>query len=177
MTILNADVSALLVVDVQQRLAPAIHGKDGMVTAIARLMDAASMLAVPSLVTEQNARGLGGTVDALQPRVGQIAPKMTFDACRAEGFLSALPDRPHIVVTGCEAHVCVLQTALGLLEHGRQVTVVSDAIGSRNPADKTAAIDRMARHGVQIVTSEMVIFEWLNSAEHPRFKEVLRLVK
>ena len=81
-----------------------------------------------------------------------------------------------IVIAGCEAHVCVLQTVLGLLAEGHRVVVVADAIGSRDPADRTAAIERARQHGAEIVTSEMVLFEWLRDAKHPRFREVHKLL-
>jgi len=78
---------------------------------------------------------------------------------------------------GCDAHVCVLQTVLGLLDGGRPVFVVRDAVGSRRVESKETAIRRMERHGAEIVTTEMVVFEWLETAEHPRFREALALVK
>jgi nicotinamidase-related amidase len=80
-------------------------------------------------------------------------------------------------VAGVEAHVCVLQTVLGLLRPGRRVFIVADAVGSRDPADKAAALDRASRNGAEVVTSEMVLFEWLRDARHPRFREVQKLLK
>ncbi|HET9019697.1 MAG TPA: isochorismatase family protein, partial [Acetobacteraceae bacterium] len=106
-----------------------------------------------------------------------VIAKMTFDAVRAPGFLNRLPPRPDVVVAGCEAHVCVLQTVLGLLAAGQRVFVVRDAIGARRAESKETAIGRMARHGAEIVTAEMVVFEWLGTAEHPRFRAAISLVK
>jgi len=94
-----------------------------------------------------------------------------------EHFLGTLPADRHIVVAGCEAHVCVLQTVLGLLGAGRKVYLVRDALGSRQAESKETAIHRMERHGAEIVTTEMVVFEWLESAEHPRFREAIALIK
>ena len=108
---------------------------------------------------------------------GPVAHKMTFDAVRSPGFLDRLPAERAIVVAGCEAHVCVLQTVLGLLAHGRQVFVVRDALGSRRTESKETAVRRMERHGAEIVTTEMVAFEWLTTCEHPRFREVAALIK
>ncbi|MDA3857540.1 MAG: isochorismatase family protein, partial [Roseovarius sp.] len=82
-----------------------------------------------------------------------------------------------LVVIGCEAHVCLLQTVLGLLSAGRKVYVVADAIGSRMVESRCTALGRMERHGAEIVTTEMVVFEWLSSAEHPEFREMLKLIK
>ena len=93
------------------------------------------------------------------------------------GFPAAAAGGTSLVVAGCEAHICVLQTALGLIEAGRLVFVVRDAIGSRRPESKETAIRRMERHGVEIVTTEMVVFEWLQTAAHPRFREMAALIK
>jgi nicotinamidase-related amidase len=167
--------SALLVIDVQARLMPAIEGAAALVANVRRLLDAASLLGVPAAFTEQNPAGLGPTLQALQP-ARPVLHKMAFDACR-DGGLASMPDRPAMVVAGCEAHVCVLQTVLGLLAAGRQVFVVRDALGSRRAESKDTAIARMARHGAEIVTAEMVIFEWLGTADDPRFRQAVALVK
>ncbi len=169
--------SALLVVDFQSRLMPAIEDGAAIVANARRLLAAAGLLNVPVAFTEQNARGLGATVPELDPGAhGPALPKMTFDACR-DGGLARLPSRPGLVIVGCEAHVCVLQTALGLLDAGRRVYVVQDAVGARRSESKAVALRRMERHGAEVVTTEMVVFEWLATAEHPRFREALALLK
>jgi nicotinamidase-related amidase len=173
--ILDRAGSALVVIDVQARLMPAIEGAGAVVGNVRRLLDAAALLAVPVLFTEQNPAGLGPTVEALQPAV-PVLHKMAFDACRDRG-LAAFPDRPSMVVAGCEAHVCVLQTVLGLLDAGRRVFVVRDAVGSRRAESKETALARMARHGAEIMTAEMVVFEWLGTANDPRFRQAVALVK
>ena len=177
MPAMDRDRSILLVVDFQSRLMPAIDDGAIVVANARRLIDAAELFDVPILFTEQNAEGLGGTLPALHTRTGHTAPKMTFDACRAPGFLAALGDRPDIVVAGCEAHVCVLQTVLGLLSAGRRIFAVRDALGSRRPESKETAIRRMERNGAEIVTAEMVLFEWLQTAEDNRLRGILTLVK
>ena len=146
-----------------------------MIANARRLIAAAGLLGVPVLFTEQNAGGLGPTVPELEP--GGVAHKMSFDATKAPGFLERLPEGRGIVVAGCEAHVCVLQTVLGLLAVGRRVDVVQDAVSSRRAESRAAALARMAAHGAGIVTAEMVAFEWLVTARHPRFREVMALVK
>ena len=102
---------------------------------------------------------------------------MAFDATTAADFPPATFERPQLVVVGCEAHICVLQTVLGLLASGREVFVVRDAIGSRRAESKEAALARMAHHGAEIVTTEMVVFEWLQTAEHPRFRDAAALIR
>jgi isochorismate hydrolase len=102
---------------------------------------------------------------------------MEFDACRARGVVESLPPGHHVVVGGMEAHVCVLQTVLGLLDRSRRVYVAADATGSRRPESKAAALARLERAGAEIVTTEMVLFEWLGTADDPSFKTVIGLVK
>jgi nicotinamidase-related amidase len=170
--------SALLVIDFQQRLMPAVEDGAAVVTNARRLLLAADMLGVPILFTEHNAGGLGPTIAELADFAkGRVAHKITFDACRMPGFLDRLDNRREIVVAGCEAHVCVMQTALGLLDAGRRVCLVRDAVGSRRSESKETAVTRLARHGAEIVTTEMVVFEWLGSAEHPRFRDIIQLIK
>ncbi|MGZ8372092.1 MAG: isochorismatase family protein [Rhodoplanes sp.] len=175
---MSSDGSTLLMIDFQAKLMRAIDDAATAIGNAGRLLGAAQMLGVPVLFTEQNVKGLGATVPELSSRAnGPVAHKMTFDACRAAGFADMLADRPKVIVTGCEAHVCVLQTALGLLDAGRRVYVVRDAIGSRRAESKEAAIRRMERHGADIVTTEMVVFEWLETAEHPRFRAAAALIR
>ncbi len=177
MATIDRETSVLLVVDFQSKLMPAIEAGDAVVANARRLLDAAALLHVPVVFTEQNAKGLGRTLPELQSQAATIAHKMTFDACRAPGFLEAIPGRRDIVVAGCEAHVCVLQTVLGLLSAGRRVFVARDALGSRRSESKETAIERMERNGAEIVTTEMVLFEWLQTAEDPRLRDVLALVR
>ncbi len=177
MRTLNSETTALLFIDFQTRLMRVIEDADAVIANAKRLLDTAALLGVPVLFTEQNAKGLGPTVDALTPPHGAAIPKMSFDACGGEGLMTALKGKPDVLVTGCEAHVCVLQTVLSLIDSGRRVFVARDAIGSRRSESKETAIRRMERHGAEIVTTEMAIFEWLGTAEHPRFREAAALVK
>jgi nicotinamidase-related amidase len=176
MPVLDRERSALLLIDFQARLMPSIEGGPAAVANARRLLDAAALLDVPVLFTEQNPAGLGPTVPDLAP-TGPIVHKMTFDAAGAPGFLDHLPPERALVVAGCEAHVCVLQTVLGLLAEGRKVFVVRDALGARRTESKETAIRRMERHGAEVVTTEMVVFEWLATCEHPHFRDVVRLIK
>lgn len=174
---LDCNTSALLVIDFQVRLMPAIENGSAVVANARRLLDAAELLGVPIIFTEQNADGLGGTIAELRSETAGLFHKMTFDACRMPGFLDTLPDRRNLVVAGCETHVCVLQTVLGLLSAGRQVYLVRDAVGSRRAESKETAIRRLERNGAEIVTTEMVLFEWLGTAEDPRLRRIIDLVR
>jgi nicotinamidase-related amidase len=177
MRTLKPERTALLAIDFQTRLMAAIEDAGAVIANAKRLVDAAALLGVPVLFTEQYPKGLGSTVEALAPSEGTAAVKLTFDACGTAGFMERLGERPDILVMGCEAHVCVLQTVLSLIDAPRRVFVARDAIGSRRSESKETAIRRMERHGAEIVTTEMAIFEWLGTAEHPRFREASALVK
>jgi nicotinamidase-related amidase len=169
--------STLLLVDFQVRLMPAIDQAATAVRNARRLVDMASLINVPVVFTEQNTKGLGPTVAELPVDSGQLFHKMHFDAVREPEFLATIPVDGQIVVAGCEAHVCVQQTVLGLLDAGRKVYLVRDALGSRHPENKETAIRRMERHGAEVVTTEMVVFEWLETAEHPNFRDAVALIK
>lgn len=169
--------STLVVVDFQDRLMPAIAEAETAIANARRLLDGAALIGIPVVFTEQNPKGLGRTVAGLPTAGHPVITKQTFDSLPAPGFLAALAPAHALVVVGCEAHVCVCQTVLGLLARKRQVYVVRDAVGSRVAESKETALRRMERHGAEIVTTEMVLFEWVESAEHPKFRDVARLVK
>jgi nicotinamidase-related amidase len=177
MTTIVRESTALLLIDFQAKLMPAIESGASIVTNARRLLTAADMFDVPVLLTEQNVPGLGPTIPELRHERASIVRKMTFDACRTHGFLEALPDRPALIVAGCETHVCVAQTVLGLLSARRQVFIVRDALGSRRTESKETAIRRMEHNGAEVVTTEMVVFEWLATADDARLRDVLALVR
>ena len=180
MNAIRADTRALVLVDYQARLMPAIHGAAEVVANGVLLARAAHLLRIPVLGTEQNPSGLGPNVDEVRAECSRTLSKTHFDAC-ADGLVTALHAEraacEHVVVAGCEAHVCMMQTALGLRRAGKHVWVVENACGSRRPSDHRAAMRRLAQAGATIVTLEMVLFEWLGDCRHPRFKDVLALVK
>jgi len=176
--LLTAETAVLLLLDLQERLVPAIHDGETVVARAVRLAEASRLLNVPIRATEQYPAGLGPTVAPLAEFTQAVLAKTTFSATADPGFHSLMPAGvSQIVVAGCEAHVCVLQTVLSLLPSGHRVLLVADAVGSRDPADRTAAIDRARQHGAEIVTSEMVLFEWLRDSQHPKFREVQKLLR
>lgn len=163
--LIRAATSTLLVVDIQERLLPAIDDGPALVEYSQWLLRVARALDVPVLASEQYSKGLGPTVAALRDELEptQILEKLDFSA-----------DRRQFVVCGSEAHVCVLQTVLDLLGRGREVFVVEEAIGSRRPSDKALAVERMRQAGAMIVSREMVAFEWMERAGSDRFREISR---
>jgi nicotinamidase-related amidase len=175
---LTTENAVLLLIDLQQKLVPAIADADAMVARSVRLAEAAQLLDVPIRATEQYPAGLGPTVAALAAYPREVLPKTTFSAAGDPGFAALLPaGTREVVIAGCEAHVCVLQTALDLADSGYRAVIAADAAGSRDPLDREAGIARARQHGVEIVTSEMVLFEWLRDARHPRFRDVQKLLR
>lgn len=170
--------SCLLVVDIQERLLPAIHEGERVVEHTAWLMQIARELDIPLLVSEQYPRGLGHTVAELADLIpeGAIVEKIHFSCAASPECQERLEeiDQDQVVITGMEAHVCVLQTALGLVANGRQVFVVADAVSSRRPEDAQLGLERMRAAGVQVVSREMVVFEWLHRAGTEEFRTISR---
>ena len=201
--LLDADDSQLVLVDYQSALMPSIHEGEAVLGNALRLARMARMLDVPAWGTEENPAGLGANPPELRELCRKTLTKMHFSAvadgltellrppvrARQGGNARSLPkhlqkpapeaedQRNTVVIAGCEAHVCLMQTALDLLEEEFEVWVVTDACSSRTERNRDAAFDRLAGAGAELVTTEMVAFEWLRTAEHPLFKDVLALVK
>jgi nicotinamidase-related amidase len=173
--------SQVLLVDMQERLVPAIAGAAELIAACRVLLQAAAGLGLPLTVSEQYPKGLGPTVEALAdlaPPARRFA-KLEFSCCANPGLREQLSQagRGQVVLAGVEAHVCVLQTALELLDAGYAVHVVTDAVASRRAESRAVALDRLARAGATPVTVEMVLFEWLRSAAAPEFRAISALIR
>ncbi|MDE0149018.1 MAG: hydrolase [Rhodospirillaceae bacterium] len=190
---MNADSSQLLLIDIQERLAPATLDGARVVERAGILLDAAALLGVPHTVSEQYPRGLGPTVAAVREKAD---PERIFDkvhfSCQADDRLAAVlaetgaetgaktgaeTGRRDAILCGMEAHVCVLQTALDLAGAGYRVHVVADAVTSRTAENRDLAVERMRTAGIGIVSTEMVLFEWLRTAGHPEFRAVSALIR
>tara|TARA_R110000868_G_scaffold10313_16_gene50691 strand:- start:11448 stop:11990 length:543 start_codon:yes stop_codon:yes gene_type:complete len=179
--LMTAEKSCLLIVDIQKRLLSAMDSPRAVLSGCSLMMKAAGVLEVPIVVTEQYPEGLGPTVEPL----AELAPedaffsKLHFSSARnpaIRGKLETLKPS-QVIIGGIEAHVCVLQTAIGLQEAGYQCFVAADATSSRTAANHAVAMSRLRDAGVGIVTSEMIVFEWLEKAGTPQFKELSRLLK
>jgi nicotinamidase-related amidase len=172
--------SQFLLIDVQEKLLPVMVDPAGIVRQIGILLTAARHLSIPVSVSEQYPAGLGATVPEIAQHIrpGEILAKTEF-SCFANAALrqrlEAAPD--HLILAGIESHVCVMQSALELAAAGRKVFVVTDAVSSRRPESKSVALQRLAAAGVTLVTTEMVLFEWLRRADRPEFKLLRRLIR
>lgn len=199
--LLDASQSQLILVDYQERLMPAIFEGEAVAQNAVRLGKMAKLFQVPAFGTEHNPSKLGQNLPDIRAQCQRTLSKMHFSgveeglgewlrvpAKAPQGNARSLPkhlqkpqqaaeERNSIVIAGCEAHVCLLQTALDLLEDEFEVWVVTDACSSRTERNRDAAFDRLAGAGAELVTTEMVGFEWLRTAEHPAFPEVLSLIR
>ncbi|MFV0496760.1 MAG: isochorismatase family protein [Candidatus Fimivivens sp.] len=173
-----------LVVDFQEKLMPAMDSRDALQKNVVKLLKGLSLLEIPTLITEQYPKGLGSTLpDIAQALQGApIIAKTAFGALGADDVLSHLErfgqaGRKQVLVCGIEAHICVMQTALQLLDKGFSPIFVTDCIASRHQPDLMAAFMRAEREGVQFISTEMALFEMMGAKEHPQFKAISALIK
>lgn len=174
--LLNKEESLLLLIDVQEKLTPAVMNSEALIAQCGWLLKLARKLSVPVLVSEQYPKGLGATVSPLQEyyNAQECIDKVHFSCMSDANYAQRLKqmNKKQLVLIGMEAHVCVLQTALEMKEHGFEVFVVVDAISSRGAQNIKYGLKRMQQAGIQLVTSEMVFFEWIRKAGTPEFKEL-----
>lgn len=178
--IVEKDASLLCVIDLQERLLPAIHEGERALANSLKLVEAARRLSVPLLCSEQYPKGLGHSVPALREALKpeEIMEKVHF-SCAKDPEIQEFVRHSHrrqLVLCGTEAHVCVLQSALGFKQKGYEVFVVLDAVSSRRSESVAAASDRLRLSGIPCVTTEMVLFEWLDQAATPEFRALRDLI-
>lgn len=178
---IRAKDSVLLVIDIQEQLAQAMQAAARTLKNAQLLLSAAQACQVPILLSEQYPEGLGATAPEIAAAAGDapVIEKIHFSCMKDPVFNESFThlNRQQAVITGMEAHVCVLQTAASLIEMDYEVFVVSDATASRTIESELAAYARLSACGAQIVTTEMVVFEWLGKAGTPTFKSLLPLIK
>lgn len=177
--IVNEQNSLFLFIDVQEKLVEMLT-KDKAKTKSSILAQAATLMGVDCVVTEQYPKGLGSTVDEVKfnlPDSTKFFEKTNFNALADTEIFEAVKGKENIFVFGIETHICVLQTVTALLKNGFNVYVVKDACASRNTDEFDAAINLMEKAGAKIVTTEITLFELLKSSKHPMFKQVQGLIK
>ena len=179
---LDADKAVLVVIDVQERLVPAMPEAIylRLRNTVAMLVEVAGLLGIPVVTTEQYPKGIGHTVPELAAAFNEtVIEKVSFGCCGEPTFLKALKNtgRTQVLITGMEAHVCVYQTVLGLLEDGYYVHLLRDAICSRNKTDYLAGVANAGQAGAVVTTAETVMFQMLQKSTHEQFRAVSKLVK
>ena len=178
---IQKDDSAFVIIDIQDRLFPHINDNEKVAEKCATLIEGMQILGVPIIVTEQYVKGLGQTIPKIQSVLENYDPieKMTFSCCGTGAFNIKIEEhyKENIIICGIESHVCVLQTALDLVEAGHRPIVVVDAISSRSPLDKEVALKRMQEEGIRLTTVESILFELCKTSGTEEFKKVSSLVK
>lgn len=179
--LISREEAALVIIDVQEKLFPLVFEKDKILGNIRKLIKFAKIINMPIILTEQYPKGLGPTIPEVKELIPEIQPveKVEFSCFRSEKFKSLLKDLgiKTLIITGIETHICIAQTSIEGLSNGYKSCVIIDATSSRNPEDKSAALERMKQSGVVIASTEMIIYELLGTAGTQEFREALKLIK
>jgi nicotinamidase-related amidase len=178
---LNVDDTALVIIDVQEKLSRVMCEKEKLFDNLQRLIKGMKALDIPILLTEQNPNGLGPTVPDIAPLLTDVEPivKFSFSCCGEEPFMREIEklNRKQILLAGIETHVCVYQTAVDLIEAGYEVHAVVDCVSSRTIENKNLALDKMKSEGAGLTGVEIALFELLRTAKNPKFREISQIVK
>jgi nicotinamidase-related amidase len=178
---LTIENAVLVAIDFQERLLPAMSGKEKLLQNVVKLLKGAAALEVPVILTEQYPKGLGPTIPEIKALLADVKPieKVCFSCCDNEAFSGALAalHRKQVLVCGIEAHICVYQTAMALARQGYEVQVVSDCISSREPENKAVALQKLSAAGILPTSAEMALFELLRMAQGDKFKQISNIVK
>lgn len=175
------DNSCLVIVDVQGKLAQLMYEKEQLFRNLEILAKSANILGIRILYCRQNPAALGDVIEQLTPHLETVAPidKFCFSCCGSDDFNGAIEATAakNVILCGIETHICVCQTALDLIDAGYEVHTIADAVSSRTAENKALALKRMSQEGARVSSTEMVLFELLKTARHPKFKDIARLVK
>ncbi|MCC6582933.1 MAG: hydrolase [Chitinophagales bacterium] len=175
---LNLEDCLLLVIDIQERLIPVIHQHEEVIHNANILLKGMEILGVPVIVTEQYPKGLGNTCkEIILGDDAKVMEKITFSCLGNDHIKESVQTEKQIIICGVEAHICVLKTALDLLDEGYQVHLITDAVSSRKKENKQVAIERMKQSGVFISSTEMILFQLLDKAGTEEFKLISKLIK
>lgn len=179
---LNENNTLLLIIDIQEKLLNAVYNKETIEKKSKILAEVASILDIPTIITEQYPKGLGFTIEGIKSmliRNAEFYEKTEFNAILNPQIKNAIlsKNKKNLIIMGIESHICVFQTAEALVKEGFNVTVISDAISSRSECEYNLAISNFVNHNINVKSTEMIIFEFLKSAKHPNFKEIQQLIK
>jgi nicotinamidase-related amidase len=171
----------LTVIDIQGNLAQVMHEKESLFKSVKQLIQGITGLDIPIILTEQNPDKLGPTLPEIKELIPDImaVPKMSFSCCNEKGFMDTLNKigKKQILVSGIESHICIYQTTAALIDMGYEVHIVNDAVASRDYKNKKLALKKMERMGAIMTCVEMALFELMKTAEHPKFRDISRIIK
>ncbi|MBN1903834.1 MAG: hydrolase [Deltaproteobacteria bacterium] len=171
----------LAVIDIQGNLALAMHDKESLFKATGQLIKGIKCLEIPMILTEQNPKGLGPTIPEIRELIPDLIaiPKISFSCCNEKTFMEEVKkiNKRQILISGIESHICIYQSTINLLDMGYEVHIVTDAVASRDPKNRELALRKMERMGATMTCVEMALFELMRTAEHPRFRDIVKIIK
>ena len=176
----NSDDTAIICIDIQEKLVNMLKNGESIAANCAKLMEAASILNINTIITEQYPKGLGATIEAIKEiRTFETIEKTTFSALQTQEFEEKFQksDNKNVIIFGIETHICVLQCVIDLIKKGYRVFVVEDCSSSRDEKNHKIALELMKQYGAYVITLETALFNFLKSSKHPNFKEVQQLIK
>lgn len=171
----------LTVIDIQGNLAHAMHDKESLFKATGQLIKGIKCLEIPMILTEQNPKGLGPTIPEIRELIPDLTaiPKISFSCCDEKAFMEEIKriGKRQILISGIESHICIYQTTMNLLDMGYEVHIVADAVASRDPENRKLALKKMEHMGANMTCVEMALFELMKTAEHPKFRDIVKIIK
>lgn len=181
MSFINREDTVAVFIDFQEKLMPAMSGRDTLEDKVVRLASGLQVLGVPHVVTQQYTKGLGETIPSIAAAIGEYSPidKTTFSCMNHVDFVNQLElaERKNVIVCGIESHICVQQTVMQLLEEGYRVYIPVDCISSRSQTDLLWATERMEKAGAILTTYESILYELLRDSKAEGFREISKIVK
>lgn len=175
---LDTNNSILVIIDIQEKLVKAASNGEKTIINTSKISQAAQILSIPVIITEQYPKGLGATVESITGNDAFIMEKSSFSAFKEPEFEQKIKslNRKQVILCGIEAHICVLQTAIDLYKNGYEVYVLKDCVSSRSEEEQNSGLELLKQYGIKVITVEIALFQWLKSSKHPQFKDIQKLI-
>ncbi len=175
---LDTNNSILVIIDIQEKLVKAASNGEKTIINTSKISQAAQILSIPVIITEQYPKGLGATVESITGSDAFIMEKSSFSAFKEPEFEQKINslNRKQVILCGIEAHICVLQTAIDLYKNGYEVYVLKDCVSSRSEEEQNSGLELLKQYGIKVITVEIALFQWLKSSKHPQFKDIQKLI-
>ena len=175
---LDTNNSILVIIDIQEKLVKAASNGEKTIINTSKISQAAQILSIPVIITEQYPKGLGATVESITGSDAFIIEKSSFSAFKEPEFEQKIKslNRKQVILCGIEAHICVLQTAIDLYKNGYEVYVLKDCVSSRSEEEQNSGLELLKQYGIKVITVEIALFQWLKSSKHPQFKDIQKLI-
>jgi nicotinamidase-related amidase len=175
---LDTNNSILVIIDIQEKLVKAASNGEKTIINTSKISQAAQILSIPVIITEQYPKGLGATVESITGSDAFIMEKSSFSAFKEPEFEQKIKslNRKQVILCGIETHICVLQTAIDLYKNGYEVYVLKDCVSSRSEEEQNSGLELLKQYGIKVITVEIALFQWLKSSKHPQFKDIQKLI-